>query len=144
MPLAEIFEDRLASHPEQEPIDILRELGPKFGIGHFTYFSRRAVTSSTASENVILTTYPGDWLTRYQEERYHLIDPVISLGMNSILPLDWSLIPQNSSLVRKFFGEAADFGVSPRGLTVSLRDAQNNRNRPIGTALQSVLACRLT
>ncbi|WP_233839429.1 LuxR family transcriptional regulator [Cereibacter sphaeroides] len=105
---------------------MLKRIGPSFGIRHFTYFGN-ASCDGTLDDNVILTSYPDAWQGRYREMDYHMTDPVVAKGLTSILPLDWSLVPRSSPLIRQFFGEAAELGILPSGLTVPIRDALNNR-----------------
>ena len=41
--------------------------------------------------------------------------------MAGVLPVDWASISQNTPIVRKFFGEAQEFGIGASGLSIPIR-----------------------
>src|SRR5690606_27067755 len=57
----------------------------------------------------------------YQSENYVTLDPVISVGLSGILPLDWKDVRNRNKKVRNFFGEAEEFGVARQGLSFPIR-----------------------
>ncbi|MCW3784780.1 LuxR family transcriptional regulator [Defluviimonas sp. CAU 1641] len=120
--IASRFLEIIDPDPSRDLQDVMGVLGAEFGFGHFTYFANPR-PNARYDENIILTSYPEAWQGRYREKDYHMIDPVVSHGMRSLLPLDWSLLPRNSAAVRQFFGEAGDLGVHPNGITIPIRDA---------------------
>jgi DNA-binding CsgD family transcriptional regulator len=60
---------------------------------------------------LILSGYPPAWRSRYDEQHYMLIDPVLKDAMNRVLPFDWESIPRSAPEIVKFFTEAASFGL---------------------------------
>lgn len=76
----------------------------------------------------IFSTYNPEWVERYDSENYHLIDPVIDDALNGVLPVDWGRIAKGESNIRHFFGEASEFGVCDKGLSIPLRDPANGKS----------------
>nr|WP_299752497.1 LuxR family transcriptional regulator [uncultured Tateyamaria sp.] len=95
------------------------------GIDHFSYFSSQYQGVETKA--IIETTHCDEWLKRYHDKHYAQIDPVIRVGFQSFLPIDWIELSMGSAIVKSFFGEAAEFGVCPNGLTIPIRDERNGR-----------------
>lgn len=105
--------------------EILHSLRDRIGIDHFCYL--RMGSGSSGDVGSVVTTYADDWHDRYIGQEYQFVDPVVQKGLKSYLPLDWSLVKKDNPLVRQFFGEAAEFGVSSTGLTVPVRDPMGRR-----------------
>lgn len=70
---------------------------------------------------VAVITYADEWMQRYYEADYLSIDPVVSEGFGSSLPVDWADLPRSSPRVRRMFGEALEAGVGQQGLTFPVR-----------------------
>ena len=66
-------------------------------------------------------TYSAEWAMRYETENYISVDPIVSRGMTSLLPVDWSDLSKLGPKQRKFFGEAQEHGVGKCGLTFPVR-----------------------
>lgn len=111
--------------------EFLHRLADKFEIAHITYFCLGSDLQDH-QDGRLLTTYSGDWKEHYFSMNYGETDPVIMAGMRGFLPVDWSLIPKTGKSAHRFFGEAQEFGISPRGLTVPVRGSKGE------TALLSV------
>jgi DNA-binding CsgD family transcriptional regulator len=79
----------------------------------------------TITDPFLLVTYPDEWVKHYQDRGYVTLDPVINIGARSLLPIDWAKLPRSQPKVRKFFGEANEFGVGRQGLTVPVRGPTN-------------------
>lgn len=141
IPISEFFIDALQTNlvaTSEDLKPLLRAICSRFELSHVTYFGR-SIPNGTGFGTVLLTTYPDDWVTHYFENRYQEIDPVINLGIASLLPLQWSEIPRQGKGVRDFFGEAGDFGVGRQGVTVSVRGLRSDcalmsYNRDCGNA----------
>lgn len=69
----------------------------------------------------LYTTYPKEWVHRYEEEQYHLHDPVFDTLKKVAAPFEWStnsfrnLLPIQQTLMK----EAYDFGIKS-GETIPL------------------------
>ena len=66
-------------------------------------------------------TYSTEWVMHYIAKNYLRIDPVIRMGLNSIIPVDWAESNRSDPEVRQLFGEAKDAGVGANGLTIPVR-----------------------
>lgn len=101
----------------------LRGLQGRETIRHVTYFGFSLPIPPKTRGNLLLTTYPKPWADHYFANKYQRTDPVLLSGHGSILPYDWNIIPQDTAPVRKFFGEANEFGVGERGISFPIRGA---------------------
>ena len=72
-------------------------------------------------EEVLITTYRNCWVDHYFEKGYKFLDPILTIGLRSILPVNWSTITKRDATLKTFFGEASEFGVGNSGLTVPVR-----------------------
>lgn len=93
------------------------------GLTKFTYLGFRRPSPHPL---VYVSTYPMEWVDYYQRRRYQEIDPVVAVAQSSQLPFLWSdqsLGSRASNEQRRFFGEAAEFGIKC-GLTVPIHDSQ--------------------
>ena len=66
-------------------------------------------------------TYPGEWVTRYQEEGYARIDPTIESALQSFMPVDWHSIAWDTPKKRAFLREAVECGIGNQGYTIPIR-----------------------
>ncbi len=122
--------DRYLALKEQQPDlktdEMLRILAQDMGLNNLSYLGFHKTTSGN-SDPVIHTTYDPAWLARYQEESYHLIDPVVDQSLEGTLPVDWSELPKVDRTTRNFFGEAMEFGVRQNGVSIPIRDHLHGR-----------------
>lgn len=123
------FSERFSSieppNSRSELLSIVKNICNYEGIEHVSYFSDQSQDSKVGQ--LINTTHSDTWLNRYSDNRYDLIDPVIRVGFQQFLPIDWLEIPKASPTIKSFFGEAAEFGVFTTGLTIPIRDERNGR-----------------
>ena len=96
---------------------LLQGLGERYSLNNVTYLNIRG-----SDDPVLLTTYSAAWQNHYLERRFDLVDPVLTHGFRSHLPLDWAKIPRTCKTIVNFFGEASDFGVSDQGITIPIYD----------------------
>ena len=98
----------------------LKKLADRFGISDFAYMK---VNAHSADENsqLLITTYSEQWEKRYAQKRYETKDPVVRNSFLGVLPFDWGDVAVSSASARNFFGEAAEFGVSPQGVSIPIR-----------------------
>lgn len=66
-------------------------------------------------------TYPGEWVTRYQEEGYARIDPTLESALQSFMPVDWHSIAWDTPKKRAFLREAIECGIGNQGYTIPIR-----------------------
>jgi LuxR family transcriptional regulator, activator of conjugal transfer of Ti plasmids len=124
MPAFQTFIDRLhRAAGSNELRHAMSGLAASFGLDKFAYlgFPRPCPHSP-----VLITTYPAEWQVHYFSRRYQDIDPVVAQTRSSLLPFPWNgaqLAQRGSSEQRKFFDEAAEFGISS-GFAVPIHDSQ--------------------
>lgn len=118
--LSSFFAQRVHAEKNGDFVSILAEMCDLFGWTNATYLGS-GLTGTKFDEDLLITTYSKDWVSRYFEQDYKYIDPIVSVGSQSLLPLDWSEISVSSAELKKFFGEANELGVGRSGLTVSVR-----------------------
>lgn len=124
--ISDQYTDIVAKNPDMPLSQIFAKLCDEAGLNNLTYLGLVSDNQSE-TETRIFSTYEGGWTDRYQEQRYHLIDPVVAEGMKSVLPVDWSTLPKKDKLTQQFFGEAAEWGVCENGLTIPVRDFSKRR-----------------
>jgi DNA-binding CsgD family transcriptional regulator len=115
-----IFERCIQSSKNSDLVYGLTEMCNFFGWSNATFFGS-GITRNKPNDNVVITTYPNDWISRYSDKNYKYIDPIVLEGSRSLLPLDWSEVTESSPELMTFFGEAEEMGVGKSGLTVSVR-----------------------
>ena len=79
--------------------------------------------SSTVNDpiNRIMTTYPADWLRRYQDERFVQVDPIIRHCRHHLVPLFWGGARRRARGRSKEFWKAREeYGLS-QGVSIPLR-----------------------
>lgn len=87
---------------------------------------------------ILMLTYDPGWITRYKDNDYFKIDPVVVCGTKSFLPLDWAHLDRESAVARGFFAEADGFDVGRQGITLPVRGAGGERALFTVTANMSV------
>lgn len=127
--VSEFISDYLYSQKDPDPTDLLAELSEISEISSATYFANpRNDREMVDHVPLSASTYRMDWQARYIEQDYHLVDPCVQMGMRSVLPLDWAILPKDQSpLQRQFFGESSDLGIGDLGLTIPVRDPNGGR-----------------
>ncbi|WAP66800.1 autoinducer binding domain-containing protein [Jiella pelagia] len=79
------------------------------------------------AEPYLAVTYSSEWVERYKDQRYAEIDPVIVMGLRRLLPLDWSEFGRLEGRQITLFGEAGEFGLGERGLSIPVHGRQGDR-----------------
>lgn len=103
---------------------LLREALTRHGITHVAYGAVNLPTTKR-HRGLVAVSYAPEWRKHYTQTGYVDIDPAVRLGLAGILPIDWNEVDRSHPLVRRFFGEALEFGVGPSGLSIPVR----GRNR---------------
>lgn len=79
------------------------------------------------TEPYLAVTYSDEWVSHYKSIGYVNIDPAIQRGMRRLVPVDWSGFDRADPLVRKLFGEAAEFGLGRQGLSIPVHGRFGDR-----------------
>lgn len=109
------------SKEKHEPIkSIAKRACSQLGVQHISYVGMN-LTKSKNQRPYVLHTYPDKWENHYWSQQYIKIDPVVNLGLNSLMPLDWQSLRSTSPSAGIFFKEAFAFGVGNQGITIPIR-----------------------
>ena len=103
-----------------EGMALLDRIGAAYGLKNVVYFAAR-IPELTAREPYLAVTYDDAWVQHYKKNDYVSIDPVLSAGLQRMLPTDWSTFDKTSGPLKTFFGEAQEFGVGRQGMTMPIR-----------------------
>lgn len=101
---------------EQSLGQLAESLGFKAGAYLATNFPSRPQGSA-----YVLATYRKEWVTRYVQKDYHRVDPVAAEGLKRLVPFDWDEFDWRGEGLKTFLGEAREFGVASRGLSIPIR-----------------------
>jgi DNA-binding CsgD family transcriptional regulator len=107
----------LAEHKGSE---FLATLAKRYGLSHVAYLGIN-LPKQEGKDAYITTTYSDKWVRRYVAQQYVKIDPVIQVGLQGILPLDWQMVRDTNRVVKRFFGESREFDVGRQGLSFPIR-----------------------
>lgn len=92
-----------------------------YGLSNVAYLGVN-IPHATHGDHYVQCTYSDAWVRHYVSEGFVSIDPVVRLGLTSLVPLDWQELDTKSSPeVQRFFGDARAFGVGRHGLTFPVR-----------------------
>lgn len=109
-----------------DPNELLINICNLYGLKTAAYFGMN-VSQHDKQTPYLLVTYSNNWVNHYKERNFVSIDPVLTLGFSSILPIEWSGNDYRSRKLRDFFGEAAAFGIGSNGLTIPVRGRSGER-----------------
>jgi len=114
--------DRVSGIHEKDAGDaFLAEAKRLYGLTNVAYLGVN-IPHATHGDHYVQCTYSDAWVRHYVTEDFVSIDPVVRLGLTSLVPLDWQELDTNSSpQVQRFFGDARAFGVGRHGLTFPVR-----------------------
>lgn len=109
--------------------DARRYLRSFVGIAGITNLAYLAISLPFAEDAapLAIATYSAEWASHYLGREYFRIDPAIIQGLTGILPFDWSSRPYTGAAIKRFFGEAKEFGVSHQGLSFPIRGAYGEK-----------------
>jgi len=103
-----------------EGTDLLKLALKEHGLGQIAYAVVNLPTKTRATP-LVASAYTPEWQRHYTQSDYVNIDPIVRAGMGGVLPVDWATIQTNSPIVKKFFGEAQEFGIGSSGLSFPIR-----------------------
>ena len=66
-------------------------------------------------------TYPAEWVSRYLEQGYVRVDPVVLACNNCFHPVDWRRLNWSSVSARKFLADALANGIGRQGYSIPMR-----------------------
>jgi DNA-binding CsgD family transcriptional regulator len=102
----------------------LREAISRYGLRHIAYTAIN-VPEPNLGPFYVICTYPQQWVERYIERNYVVLDPVVRKSFTTITPFDWDDLPKKAPAVKNFFGESVEFGLGRRGITFPVRGNRN-------------------
>ena len=105
---------------------VICSLASRYGVKSAAYLGA-GISGMPASEPFLAVTYSADWVEHYKEHRYVRIDPVVSIGLRRLLPFDWTEFGEPEGVLKTFFGEASEFGLGRRGLTIPVHGRGGDR-----------------
>ena len=107
------------------------------GLTNAAYLAH-TIPGRAPEDPIVCATYSTQWIAHYIENNYLKIDPVIALDKTSVVPVDWQSIDKSSPLLRRFFGEASEFGVGRNGLAIPVRGPRGDRAIFVVTSNETV------
>jgi len=96
----------------------------RFSLKHVTYMCP-SFAGRERKDPVLATPYSDEWVRHYKEQDYGMIDPTITIGARSSLPVDIATLPLTSKKARRLFEEVEDAGIGKQGLAIPLRGPTN-------------------
>lgn len=126
-----------------------RRISSALGFEHFLYAVRIPVSLSQPF-HFSLNGYPRAWSDRYDAMGYIKIDPIVISAFSTAIPLIWDEVDLGSSLVARFFSEAASYGLA-HGITapvygrrgdLALMSLARNQPLPLEKSLRNDLRTR--
>lgn len=105
---------------------VMKDLVASYGLKSAAYIGS-GTTGKTGSPPVLAVTYSSKWVERYTEQHFVEIDPVIHMGFRRLLPLDWNDCDRSDGRVKTMFGEASEFGLGSRGLSIPIHGWHGDR-----------------
>ena len=85
------------------------------------------VTGGPGDRPYLAVTYSADWVEHYKAQHFVEIDPAVQLGMRRMLPIDWDTFDRSDESVRRLFGEATEFGLGRRGISLPVHGQQGDK-----------------
>lgn len=102
------LESLTSAGTEQELFDALAKIGRELGFDYCAYGMRMPLPLSNP-KMFMLNNYTSDWQARYVQENYLAVDPTVSHGLKSVLPLVWSETMIKNAM--PFWDDARDHGL---------------------------------
>jgi DNA-binding CsgD family transcriptional regulator len=116
---------RLENNPTVDDFtDIVRKILDAYGLRNAVYYCP-TFRSRRIDDPFVVVTYQPEWVSHYIRSNYAAVDPVVSTGARSLLPVDWSRLDRSNRKVVKMFNESREAGIGAQGLTIPIRGAEN-------------------
>ncbi|SDT97483.1 LuxR family transcriptional regulator [Stappia sp. ES.058] len=117
---SEVIDQLNAIEDSAQAMALLDRIRSSYGLKNVVYFAAQ-IPELTVREPYLAVTYDDAWVQHYKDRDYVSVDPVLSAGLQRMLPTDWSTFDRTSGPLKTFFGEAEEFGVGRQGLTMPIR-----------------------
>lgn len=105
-------------------IGTIRDL---YGFAHMAFLSV-SVSTGERARMAFCATYPREWIARYIDRDYFMIDPAVAARRTGFFPIDWSSFETHPTGVREMFIEANALGIGPNGVTLPVRGPLGERS----------------
>lgn len=99
---------------------IYDDIREAFGVDNIVYHAVN-IRGLTRDGAFLRLTYSDEWISRYYDEDYFKIDPVVEEGVRAFMPFIWSDLDWSTKRRREFAEDADAHGVGTSGLTVPIR-----------------------
>lgn len=108
--------DRVTGIQEKEGGDaFLAEAKQLYGLTNVAYLGIN-IPHATHGSHYVQCTYSDDWVRHYVTEDFVSIDPVVRMGLTSLVPLDWQDLDRTPSPnIQRFFSDAVPSESAVRG-----------------------------
>ncbi|HEY8575390.1 MAG TPA: autoinducer binding domain-containing protein [Devosia sp.] len=80
---------------------------------------------SISEKSLQMLTYSPEWISRYVNEHYFELDPVVHLSRRAIAPFEWSADQAATVAQRSFFSDADRHGVGVRGVVIPIQEGSH-------------------
>ncbi len=107
-------------------LTILANIQNRYGLSSIAYFSQSMLGAPSLNRELIVT-YSKEWVSHYNDMDYWRIDPVLNEGLRGIIPVDWIVFDHTKPDLKRFFGEAAEFGIGRYGISIPVRGLNGDR-----------------
>ena len=119
--------DRIASSNTVDELgQVIREMRSGYALANIVYHAVY-VPEAPSFHPLLILTYDPEWVERYKFKDYFQIDPVVTYGTRSFLPLDWGEVDHESNNAKSFFLEAERYCVGRQGATLPVRGPGGER-----------------
>ena len=117
----------IADVSDRESLDaVMEELAVGYGLSSAAYFGI-GLSGRSKGNPFLAVPYSSDWVEHYKERRFVEIDPVIQTGFRRLLPLDWEGFDRTDERIKTLFGEATEFGLGKKGLSIPVHGRHGDR-----------------
>ena len=95
-----------------------------YGLSNAVYYSPTLQGFAKTNPFIVLT-YKPEWINHYVKCNYETVDPVVSAGVRSLLPVDWGRLDRSNPKAARMFDESREAGVGSQGMTIPMRGVEN-------------------
>lgn len=133
--------ERLSSTPDLSGLgDVIEAIRSAYDVDHVYYYAVSLGTNVPLFKDTLngglardqgiwrrdgrsigALSYSSDWIHRYFEAKFDVIDPVMNGSLGSFAPIDWARLDWSDPGRRRFFHEAGEHGIGNQGFTVPVR-----------------------
>jgi EAL domain-containing protein (putative c-di-GMP-specific phosphodiesterase class I)/GGDEF domain-containing protein len=118
----ELLEGLLHVESQDELVAKTQEIVQQLGFRHFVFALRLLPRDGHRTVDLLMGTYPADYLERYGRQNYVAVDPVVAHALQSTWPLIWSKALFAHPDAHDMYEDARTQGVSA-GVSLSIHNA---------------------